>query len=761
MKNAILLLFSLLFFNLSAQSVKENKEKIRRQNNNISVKDVAVKESHSLFHNDGTFKDLLMDEEGIIIGKFGYIDHKGNPFYFTNLSNDAAITTSTDKLHGDAGIGYDLQGAGLNVLINEAGSPRASHSLFDGDDGTRVVATNDPISSHATWVAGIIGSNDSLGITYRGMAPNVSLEMQENYIEQYQENLISNHSIIRSNGTYQPYFDSKTYAAPMHLEVTASGNVVGGSYYLANNSKNELTVGNVFDVVEYTSPIDIVYANSGIGPTIDGRIKPDVVANGTSVASASSSSDSSIGTSGGSSASCANASGSLILVQEYYESLVDSFMRASTLKALAVHTATEAGSYPGPDYIYGYGLLNALEMVKLLDDNQINGLVYEEILDDGEVFELEVYPNYNEPVIITLAWTDPSNWQYIFPLDGDVIDTSLKALVNDLDVKITGEGMEYYPYLLDRMNPCAPPTTGVNTFDNLEMIEIPNLPNIDGAYTIEITHKGVLVNDLQAFSLIVTGVGDEVSQVVSKDICIPENEICQWESLKFQEANIIVEGDLIISDISTTENKNISVLAGGSLTIREAELHGVNVFIHPESTLIIEGQINLYDSEITILCEDALSYDSQAELKVNDASSAVRKMGIYDDVLAGIISGVGQLSMLTNDDFLFDTICINNIITQDSVISGYNNIIIGDMNNSKVCIENESTVTLIGNKVVLHADGIVVEEGSELVVSKYEGRNELIVPSANMNPVVHKYYNGMTYPSQDCFHIPINAYQPE
>lgn len=761
MKNATLFFLSLFFFNLSAQDVQINKEKIRSQNINLLGSEFDKRTNPTENQNAEKFDKYIKDSSGQIIGKFGYIDHNGNPFYFTNLSHDAAITTSTDKLHVDAGLGYDLEGTGLVVLINEAGSPRSTHQLFDGSAGTRIIESTEPISGHATWVAGIIGSNDALGIAYRGMAPDVNLEMQENYVDNYLDNLISNHSIIRSNGTYQPFFDSKTYDAPLHLEVTASGNASGVYYNLANNSKNELTVGNIQDIAEYTNPMDVVYANSGVGPTIDGRIKPDVVANGVSVSSAKSTSDTAILTSGGSSASCANASGSLILVQEYYDSLVDSFMQASTLKALAVHTATEAGSYPGPDYLYGYGLLNAYEMVQLIDDNQENDHFYEETLENNEVFELSIQPNYTEPLIVTLAWTDPSSGEYIFPYNGNQIDTSLRALVNDLDVKIIGDGTTFYPYKLDRMNPCDPPTTGNNSMDNLEMIEIPNVPNIDGDYTIEISHKGSLVNDVQNFSLIVTGITNQNSQTVARDICIEKDQICVWELSKQQEGKIIVEGELEVGDINSVSENSIIVVSGASLTLTNSELNDANIYVRPGANLTVDGQIELNNSSITILGEDLVTFDSNSNILINGSTSAVQKIGLYDEGLDNIVSGSGSLEVLENESFLLDNICINNTITKDTIISGYNNIIIGDMDPSVVCIENESEVTLIGNNITLANEGIIIGEGSDLVVQKHAGEGELIVPNSNMTPVVHKYYNGIIYPSQDCFHVPINVYDPD
>ena len=50
--------------------------------------------------------------------------------------------------------------------------------------------------------------------------------------------------------------------------------------------------------------------------------------------------------------------GSSMLLQQYYSQLHNTFMRSATLKGLLIHTADEAGPYPGPDYMYGWGLVD-------------------------------------------------------------------------------------------------------------------------------------------------------------------------------------------------------------------------------------------------------------------------------------------------------------------------------------------------------------------------------------------------------------------
>ncbi|MFX5784919.1 S8 family serine peptidase, partial [Acinetobacter baumannii] len=70
---------------------------------------------------------------------------------------------------------------------------------------------------------------------------------------------------------------------------------------------------------------------SSWGPTDDGRIKPDLVADGVSVTSTGGNSTTSYATLSGTSMAAPNTTGSLLLLQEYYNRLRSgSFMRSST-----------------------------------------------------------------------------------------------------------------------------------------------------------------------------------------------------------------------------------------------------------------------------------------------------------------------------------------------------------------------------------------------------------------------------------------------
>jgi len=77
------------------------------------------------------------------------------------------------------------------------------------------------------------------------------------------------------------------------------------------------------------------------------------------------------------------------------------------------------------------------------------------------------------------------------------------ALLNDLDIRVSqvidDETTEFLPWKLTSVNTND---LGDNLVDPFEIIDI---ADASGEYTITISHKGTLVNDLQNFSLIVTG----------------------------------------------------------------------------------------------------------------------------------------------------------------------------------------------------------------------------------------------------------------
>ncbi|ASU35945.1 S8 family serine peptidase [Mucilaginibacter xinganensis] len=270
------------------------------------------------------------------------------------------------------------------------------------------------------------------------------------------------------------------------------------------NAKNILTVGAINPLPNgpaNASDISISYFSS-YGPTDDGRIKPDIVGDGVDVLSTGSSSSTSYLTLSGTSMSAPNITGSLYLLQEYYaQQNGGKFMRAATLKGLACHTAFDAGN-AGPDYIYGWGLLNMSKAAQAITDNNGKSLVKESTLQQGQKQTFNVIASGNGTLAVTISWTDPAGT----PTAEGTINSRIPKLVNDLDLRVGDGTTTFNPWTLDPLHPSALAKTGDNILDNIEQVYIPGaVPGM--AYTITVSHKGTLQGGSQDFSLIATGVG--------------------------------------------------------------------------------------------------------------------------------------------------------------------------------------------------------------------------------------------------------------
>src|SRR5690606_33407620 len=189
--------------------------------------------------------------------------------------------------------------------------------------------------------------------------------------------------------------------------------------------------------------------------------------------------------------------GSLLLLQQYHNELMGHYMKAATLKGLALHTAYDVGER-GPDYKMGWGLINTKAASELLRNIDYTSTILEERLDGGETRSLSVEANGHEPLTVSLSWTDPDG---VLVNTGNLNDTG-RALVNDLDIRIIKDGEAHMPWKLDPAKAGSPATKGDNQVDPYERIEI---PNASGSYTITISHKGTLGQGHQDFSLIVSG----------------------------------------------------------------------------------------------------------------------------------------------------------------------------------------------------------------------------------------------------------------
>ncbi|MFN8348445.1 MAG: S8 family serine peptidase [Spirosomataceae bacterium] len=267
------------------------------------------------------------------------------------------------------------------------------------------------------------------------------------------------------------------------------------------NAKNILTIGgaNVNAQGNFT-----VADFSGWGPTDDGRIKPDLLGIGTNIISSIAGSNNAYATMSGTSTACANVSGSLILLQELFYRRQSYFMRSATLKGLVLHTATKPNGKPGPAYDYGWGLLNAEKAAQVLLNTDNNHVLWESTLRQNETYQQKIIAAGNEPLIVTLCWTDPES--NATRVSTQTVNDPSPKLINDLDIRLTDENNNtWFPWVLDPANPANAAVIGDNIRDNVEQVFMA-APPTGKVYTVTVRHKRTLQNSGQPYSLIISGV---------------------------------------------------------------------------------------------------------------------------------------------------------------------------------------------------------------------------------------------------------------
>lgn len=395
--------------------------------------------------------------------------------------------------------------------------------------------------------------------------------------------------------------------------------------------KNILIVGAAHKIKNgYKQPSDVKMAGfSAFGPVDDGRIKPDIAGVGVGLTSSYTGGNEAYGTISGTSMASPNVTGSLLLLQEHYSKLNGSkFMRAATLKALAIHTANEAGPHNGPDYMSGWGLLNAHRAATTISERDKYSLIEEKTLKNKTIERINVTASGTEPLKITIAWTDPAP---ITLSDLDVAnDRDTKALVNDLDIKVLYNGQEFLPWKLDPANPSAAATKGNNEVDNVEQVVIEN-PVAGGTYVVVISHKGDLKKNVflskdivladaeeQTYSLIATGI---TTNQVAKDLALNNVEV--KVSDKEYSTETPVEFEVFNKGLDTVQNARISykvindkdgsVLSSGSIDIDQA--------IAPNTTIKKEALLDLSKSFVSYKIVGTVEVEGD-EVVVNNTADA-------------------------------------------------------------------------------------------------------------------------------------------
>jgi hypothetical protein len=403
------------------------------------------------------------------------------------------------------GLGYNLTGKGVKV------------GIWDGNLEKHIDHTGRVInreyespSSHGSHVSGTVGGAGILDPRAKGMAPNVQIfewnfNTQSNGLPVYVErelafinddvDLTSNsygvllsagYNLVRYNVSDRGD-DDVTVKYPSLLNVYSNGNAqaafAGGFNTSTKASKNALHVAA-------NNPDDLISSYSSFGPTLDGRLVPQIAAVGSSVYSLDY--NNSYTVMSGTSMATPGTSGTLALLYERYKNIYGEKPLASLMKALVSNTAKDVGN-SGPDYKYGFGNLNGLRAVKVLD----NKMFYTASVANAASFEKEiVVPAGLVSLKVMLAYSD------IGATPG-----ATNIQVNDLDIKLVKNGEVTLPWILNPSLPNAVATRGVDNLNNIEQVTI-DAPAA-GTYKIIVTGSSVPLN-MQEFSVVYDYISPEL-----------------------------------------------------------------------------------------------------------------------------------------------------------------------------------------------------------------------------------------------------------
>jgi hypothetical protein len=399
--------------------------------------------------------------------------------------------------------GKGLNGEGVTIGIGD-NSDVQTHIDFTGRLINRAAA---PTTYHGQHTTGTMAGAGNIIELYRGYAPKATI------VSQYFSGILTNaatyvtdYGMVVTNNSYGDIMDCDYHGTydlssrimdqmaidlPNLENVFAAGNSGGSTCFPASagyhtvlggyqSAKNVLTVGA-------TTDSGLLASFSSRGPVKDGRLKPEIMTMGQFLLSTTPVNG--YGYNSGTSMAAPGASGGLALLYQRYRQLNGGANpKNGLMKALVCNGTKDLGN-TGPDYQYGFGWMNLLRSVDMMENNRYFTATV--AAGSSNIHPITV-PANTAQLKVMLYWNDPA-----------ASLLSIKTLVNDLDLEVTNaSGTTFLPGVLDTSN------TGVvnlavsaaDHLNNMEQVVI-NAP-ASGSYTLKVKGTAITQNPSQEYFLV-------------------------------------------------------------------------------------------------------------------------------------------------------------------------------------------------------------------------------------------------------------------
>ncbi len=443
--------------------------------------------------------------------------------------------------------GYKYDGKGLKVLIRDDGQV-GPHIDFTGRLDQHLCPTGPTAGSHGDMTSGILCGAGNIDPNIKGHAPGAFLYIVD-YKADFLDSTLRLHtdygvvvtSTSYSDGCNKGYtnnaqtIDKQLFTNPNLIHVFSAGNANSTNCgYGAGDQWGNITGGHKMSknsvACANLGADAIIDTTSSRGPTTDGRIKPDISANGRNQLSTDTNNKYQVG--GGTSAAAPSVAGCMTQLYHAYKTLNNNKnAEGALLKAVMLNTANDIGP-KGPDYRFGWGIVNSYRALKALEDKRYLNADIDQ--NDERKFILAV-PTGTKQVRVMLYWADVP-----------AAINAKTALVNDLDLSVIDpSGTKQLPYILsyapDATQLAKPATRGEDHINNMEQVYFEN----PAAGNYEVTVRGFNVPvGAQKFYI--------VYEIIEEDFKITypnggekwepgQNVRIHWDTYSFTNENFKIE----------------------------------------------------------------------------------------------------------------------------------------------------------------------------------------------------------------------------